>query len=102
VRSWCVELREKVLDVVGGGGIPMVLGGDHSIAIGSISAQAIHHRRRGLPLPERVGAEYCVTSQVTRPANIHGSDRRAGPGAERIPVTSTGRMRTSGGRLLLQ
>lgn len=44
VVSCCVEVRDKTLAALASGSIPLVLGGDHSIAIGSIAAQAIHHR----------------------------------------------------------
>ena len=74
VRSCCVELREKVLDVLGGGGIPLVLGGDHSIAIGSIAAQAIFQRGRGLPVGLLwIDAHADMNTPETSPSgNIHG------------------------------
>ncbi len=40
VVSCCVEVRDKTLAALAAGSIPLVLGGDHSIAIGSIAAQA--------------------------------------------------------------
>src|SRR5688572_15194286 len=36
VRNCCLELREKVRATLAEGAVPVVLGGDHSIAIGSI------------------------------------------------------------------
>jgi arginase len=40
-------LAEKTQKVLAEGGMPVVLGGDHSIAVGSISGVAAHYRERG-------------------------------------------------------
>ena len=74
VVSCCVELRDKTLACLQSGAIPLVLGGDHSIAIGSIAAQAIHHRERGRP----VGVVWfdahadMNTPESSPSGNIHG------------------------------
>src|SRR5437867_4873708 len=46
IRSACTALRDKVMDVLGRGGMPVVLGGDHSIAMGSIAGVSRFHRER--------------------------------------------------------
>ena len=74
VKSCCVELREKALDVLSAGSVPLVLGGDHSVAIGSIAAEAIHQRRRGLPVGLLwIDAHADMNTPETSPSgNIHG------------------------------
>jgi len=74
VLSCCVELRDRALVALDAGSIPLVLGGDHSIAIGSIAAQALWHRRRG----KEVGVIWVDahadmnTPQSSPSGNIHG------------------------------
>lgn len=47
IAAGCTELRDRALGELGRGRIPLVLGGDHSIAIGSVAAQARHWGGRG-------------------------------------------------------
>lgn len=79
VRSCCEMLRDKVLAVLEEGALPIVLGGDHSIAIGSIAAQSIFHRRashgrKGLPVGLLwIDAHGDMNTPETSPSgNIHG------------------------------
>jgi arginase len=74
VRRCCVELRDKVTIALEAGETPLVLGGDHSIAIGSIAAQALHARKRGLPLGlVWVDAHADMNTPESSPSgNIHG------------------------------
>jgi arginase len=74
VASCCVELRDKTLAALSQGAVPLVLGGDHSIAIGSIAAQAIHHRRRGEPIGVVwIDAHADMNTPESSPSgNIHG------------------------------
>jgi arginase len=74
VASCCLELRARLLAVLGDGAVPVSLGGDHSIAIGSVSAQAIHWRRKGLPVGLIwVDAHADMNTPETSPSgNIHG------------------------------
>ena len=74
VRACCVELRDKALGALAEGHVPLALGGDHSIAIGSIAAQAIHHRRAGLPVGLIwVDAHADMNTPESSPSgNIHG------------------------------
>lgn len=46
----CDRLYKTSLSVLQGGGIPVVLGGDHSLAAGSVAATADFVRRDGAPL----------------------------------------------------
>jgi len=46
----CEELYESALATLDEGALPLVLGGDHSIAAGSVAASAAHARRVGRPL----------------------------------------------------
>jgi arginase len=74
VRRCCVELRDKVVPALEAGETPVVLGGDHSIAIGSIAAQAVHARKRGLPVGlVWVDAHADMNTPDSSPSgNIHG------------------------------
>src|SRR5882762_7924287 len=45
ISAACQELAQKVEEVLGVGELPLILGGDHSIAIGSISGFASHCRK---------------------------------------------------------
>lgn len=74
VLACCAELRDATLAALGDGSVPLSLGGDHSIAIGSIAAQALHHRRRGLPVGlVWVDAHADMNTPETSPSgNIHG------------------------------
>ena len=50
VTAWCREVRNSVEDALKAGMLPIVMGGDHSLAIGSISAVADHCRQKNSPL----------------------------------------------------
>lgn len=69
-----VRLANKTRAALDGGGMPLVLGGDHSIAIGSASGVAMHHHDRG----ERIGVVWfdahadMNTPDSTISGNIHG------------------------------
>ncbi|HEY7914555.1 MAG TPA: arginase [Blastocatellia bacterium] len=68
------ELAEKVEAALDEGAIPIILGGDHSIAIGSVSGVAAYYRKRG----EKIGiiwldAHPDINTPSTTPSgNIHG------------------------------
>lgn len=74
VQAWCAQVHDAVLAALTAGRRPLLLGGDHSLAIGSISAVARHCRARGRPL--RVlwfDAHADCNSRRTSPsANLHG------------------------------
>lgn len=74
IAAASVRLAEKTREVLDEGGTPVVLGGDHSIAIGSVSGVAAHYRER----EERVGIIWLDahadmnTPDTTGSGNIHG------------------------------
>ena len=70
----CNDLHQRASAVFGGGGTPLVLGGDHSVAAGSVSATADHARRRGAPLGLIwVDAHGDMnTPDTTLSGNVHG------------------------------
>ncbi len=74
VAAWCHAVREAVGAALDLGELPLVLGGDHSLAIGSIAAVARWCRRRGKNLYVLwldAHADYNVPA--TSPSgNIHG------------------------------
>ncbi|WP_374660972.1 arginase [Inhella sp.] len=74
VVAWNQAVHEAVYGVLKGGRMPILLGGDHCLAIGSISAVARHCRETGKKL--RVlwldaHADF-NTSELTPSGNIHG------------------------------
>jgi arginase len=48
--GWTARLRETVAATLEGGGMPVILGGDHSLALGSLAGAAEHAARAGRPL----------------------------------------------------
>ena len=74
VIAWNAAVHEAVLAELRSGRLPMLLGGDHCLAIGSISAVARHCREQGRKL--RVlwldaHADF-NTSALTPSGNVHG------------------------------
>src|SRR5215218_10367475 len=47
IKAACEQLAVDVKKALEGGELPIVLGGDHSVAIGSVSGVASFYRRRG-------------------------------------------------------
>jgi len=74
ISSACEELARDVEQIVAAGELPLVLGGDHSIAIGSIAGVAAHCRKR----QETLGLIWfdahadMNTPETTPSGNIHG------------------------------
>lgn len=74
IGAACEELAERVEEVLNAGELPLVLGGDHSIAIGSISGFAAYCRKRD----EKPGLIWfdahadMNTPESTPSGNIHG------------------------------
>ena len=74
IKAACEQLAADVKAALEGGELPIVLGGDHSIAIGSVSGVASFHRARA----ESVGliwfdAHADMNTPETSPSgNIHG------------------------------
>jgi arginase len=74
VVAWCTAVHDAVHVELAASRLPLLLGGDHCLAIGSISAAARHCRERGQRL--RVlwldaHADF-NTSDITPSGNIHG------------------------------
>ena len=74
VTAWNQAVHQAVRATLQDGRLPLLLGGDHSLAIGSISAVARHCRARGQPL--RVlwfdaHADF-NTAALTPSGNLHG------------------------------
>jgi arginase len=74
VFAACEELRKQVERSLGEGRTPLVLGGDHSIAIGSVAGSSNHFARQGDP----IGLIWfdahgdANTPDTTPSGNIHG------------------------------
>lgn len=74
ILSVCVQLAGQTKDILDVGGIPLVIGGDHSIAMGTVSGLSAHFRAKG----EKAGliwfdAHGDMNLPETSPSgNIHG------------------------------
>ncbi|HZT60874.1 MAG TPA: arginase [Pyrinomonadaceae bacterium] len=74
IKSSCEQLATEVKNVLSGGGLPVVLGGDHSIAIGSVAGVSSFYRERG----QSIGLVWfdahadMNTPETTPSGNIHG------------------------------
>jgi arginase len=75
IRHTCEMLRDRVMSALGEGSMPIVLGGDHSIAMGTIAGVSRYHAEHG---QQRVGliwfdAHGDMNTPATSPTgNIHG------------------------------
>jgi len=74
IRAACVLLAEEVKESLEGGELPVVLGGDHSIAIGSVAGVSSFYRERGqsLGLVWFDAHADMNTPETTPSGNIHG------------------------------
>lgn len=78
VTSVCTQLSTEVAEVLDSGGFPLVIGGDHSIAMGTISGVARHVRDRHDGRDPRVGVLWfdahadLNTPETSPTGNIHG------------------------------
>lgn len=74
VQAWNQTVHEAVYRELGAGNLPIMLGGDHCLGVGSISAVARHCREQGKQL--RVlwldAHTDFNTAEVTPSGNIHG------------------------------
>lgn len=50
VMGWTEVLADKVEDALAQGAMPIILGGDHSLALGTVAGAASHARRQDRPL----------------------------------------------------
>lgn len=85
-------LANKVEKIVEGGGFPLVLGGDHSIAIGTIAGLASYCRSKNKKLGVLwIDAHGDLNTDATTPSgNIHGMPLAASIGLGAIELTSVG------------
>lgn len=74
IAKACRELADKVESSLDAGFFPLVLGGDHSVAIGTISGMARHYRKKGQQLGVVwVDAHTDMNTPESSPTgNIHG------------------------------
>jgi arginase len=74
ISAACEELAQEVRSLLEGGELPLVLGGDHSIAIGSLSGAASFYRERNQTLGLIwFDAHADMNTPETSPSgNIHG------------------------------
>ena len=74
IRETCESLRDKVVQVLGQRSLPVVMGGDHSIAMGTIAGLSRFHRERG----QKIGLIWfdahadMNTADTSPTGNIHG------------------------------
>lgn len=81
-------LCERVAEVAGAGKFPLVLGGDHSIAIGTIAGAAKHRRKLGVVWID--AHSDLNTPETTESGNIHGMSLRVALGEGDPRLTGIG------------
>jgi len=86
--AWCETVRDAVRSTLDGGRLPILLGGDHSLAVGTIAGAAAHCAAAGKPLSVLwLDAHADFNTAETSPSgNIHGMPLAvaAGRGPERL------------------
>jgi arginase len=84
IAAVCRALYERTLAALAAGAIPVVLGGDHSLAAGSVAAAATHARALGQPLGlVWVDAHGDMnTPSTSTSGNVHGMPLAALLGSE--------------------
>lgn len=92
IRTICSQLFETALDSHRAGALPLVLGGDHSVAAGSVAASAewaaVRGQRMGLLW---VDAHADMNTPATTPSgNVHGMPLAALLGPEPAELSSLG------------
>ena len=92
IAKVCTRLYQSALASHVAGAIPLVLGGDHSLAAGSVSASAEMARREGLPLGLIwVDAHGDINTPATSPSgNVHGMPLAAVLGPEPAELATIG------------
>ena len=88
----CQKLYETSLSALDKGGIPIVLGGDHSLAAGSVGAPAEFARRQGKPLGLLwIDAHGDMNTPASSPSgNVHGMPLAALLGSEPAELARIG------------
>lgn len=92
IAAVCGRLYEVALGSLEDGALPLVLGGDHSVAAGSVAATAVHARRRsqaiGLIWADAHGDMNTPASSPT--GNVHGMPLAAILGREPAELSQIG------------
>ncbi|HWR45159.1 arginase [Sporomusa sp.] len=88
VRDSVELLASKVSEVVGGGRFPLILGGDHSIAIGSLAGIAKHYRNLGVIWYDAHADSNTVETSPS--GNIQGMPLAASIGAGHLDLIEVG------------
>lgn len=84
----CKRLRDRVRGILENGSMPLVLGGDHSIAMGTVAGVAAHHGEIGLLW---VDAHADLNTPETSPSgNVHGMPLAAILGRGDGPLSQIG------------
>lgn len=88
----CSLLAAKIEKILDSGGFPLVLGGDHSIAIGTIAGVSNYCKKKNKKLGVLwVDAHGDMNTDVTSPSgNIHGMPAAASIGLGALELTSIG------------
>jgi arginase len=95
IRDTCESLRDLVGDVVSARRVPVVLGGDHSLAVGTLAGVSRFHHERG----EKIGLVWfdahadCNTAETSPSGNIHGMPLAAALGLGAPELTDLGGFR---------
>lgn len=90
ILSFCETLRREIVETVNDGDFPLIIGGDHSIALGSIAGAASAHKGK------RIGVLYIDahgdfnTTETSPSGNIHGMCLSASCGLGDSPLTNLG------------
>lgn len=93
IAEACRNLHDLAFDALAAGGLPIVIGGDHSLAAGSVSATARALREAGAPPPGVIWVDAhgdMNTPQSTTSGNVHGMPLAALLGSEPMPLAAVG------------
>ena len=92
IAATCARLRVRVEDALRGGWLPLVIGGDHSIAAGTVAGISSFHHERG----ERIGLIWfdahadMNTPESSPSGNVHGMPLAACMGRGAPELTGLG------------
>lgn len=95
VREWCEKARDEVLAALQDGTVPILLGGDHCLAIGSLAAVSRHCEEQGRPLSVLwLDAHADFNTPSSSPSgNIHGMPVAVATGRGPSELTGIGHKR---------
>lgn len=92
IAEACAELRDRVRESMADGHFPLVVGGDHSIAVGTVAGVANHFHEAG----QRIGVIWfdahadMNTPESTESGNVHGMPLAAITGTGPRALTELG------------